>query len=84
MATDLRGGRLASAHPHQKDTPGDDARLTWTPAEAAPFLGVTLRAFWRRIRAGQIPPDVLIHLGNRYLVRRAAFLGWLEGRERST
>jgi excisionase family DNA binding protein len=63
--------------------PQQDTAATMKPDEAHAIVGkdkISRRAFYNAINRGEIPS---LRLGRRILIPRAAFLKWLECREKA-
>lgn len=57
-------------------TTDEPQRLTWTPEEAAPRLGVGVKAVHALIRRGELPA---VRVGRRWFVPRQALVEFIAG-----
>jgi excisionase family DNA binding protein len=56
----------------------ENEKKVLTPFEAAKELGCNPKSIYKELQAGNIPH---VKIGDRYIIGRAAFEKWLEGRQ---
>ena len=50
--------------------------------EAEPLLGKSRNRIYRMIQRGEIPPEYVLHIGDRVYLHRETFVQWLSGKDK--